>query len=195
MAARSPALESAPAVTATAPSGHWPRHLGRPVAGPSSLSCALRASAHSGDHRILGCVPGALGSRACAAGITPPGPGSRRHQGAAPSARSPRLTHRLLPRPRRALQAFTEIPGCVGRSPRGPHLPVTPGSWRLRCPPAALPGFPAERLSLRKDPVRILKVPASPGGSPVPRLSSPPRGAPPHLILFLFLFFSTSLPC
>ena len=78
-AASSPALESAPAVTTGALSlqgldapgaGAADLHSsGRLVAGMSLLSCALLASACPGErgvgkHRILGCVPGTLGSGA-----------------------------------------------------------------------------------------------------------------------------------
>ena len=75
-----PAQESAPAVTAIAPSPQGPRcsggrrcqsaQLGRPVAGACSLTCALPTSAcPEGTTGSWAVSPSALGTGACNAGI------------------------------------------------------------------------------------------------------------------------------
>ena len=83
VAASSPALESAPAVTTTAPSPQGPgcsrvggrrsaQLWGHPVAG---ASCVLPGSAYPGGSTGSWAVPpDALGSLACAAGIALLGP-------------------------------------------------------------------------------------------------------------------------
>ena len=123
--------------------------------------------------------PALLGSRTWSRG-------SLRQQGAGPSAQSPHLS--CSPGPARRSSPLPRSARRVGALP-GAHLLY----WGPRetggpaAPPALRPGFPAERLSVGKNPVRIFKVPASPGlGFPVPEafpqalaLLLEGQGAPP----------------
>ena len=128
--------------------------LGGPAAGVSSRSCVLPASACPGRAQDPGLCPPALWDlgpallESCSRGR-----GSRRQQGAAPSAQSPRLTPGFSPRPRRrALQPFTELHlQCGALSPGVPPLLVTQAPDGPTAPPVVLPEFPAEHLSLREE--------------------------------------------
>ena len=111
--------------------------------------------------------PGALGSRACAAGIGFLGPCSPLHG-----------SHRLScsQAPLDVLQPFTALGPWVWHAlPTGaPLLLVTPGTWRPHCPSVVLPGFPAEPFSLREESGAELKFPLLWGWALLSRGLSPP---------------------
>ena len=126
---------------------------GPPVAGPSSLSCALPASACPGEGGggSWAMSPGALGSRTCAAGIVFPGP--PKTAGRSPLSWSCPLTNWLLPEtPRGALQPFTPRLRCVGRSPPVHLLCSDPGTWGLHCPSCGVARVPCQHLSFGEEP-------------------------------------------
>ena len=52
---------------------------------------------------------------------------------------------------------------CGTLSPRVDVLLATLGTWGPTAPPGILPEFPPSTFPSRKNPVRIFKVPASPG--------------------------------
>ena len=132
-------------------------------------------------------VPGGAGSRlcplgsgACAAGVWLP---------------EPLPTHRLLPEaPRSALQPFTELGRCGGRSTLRTSSVSDPGDWRSP-PPTSWRSSQLSAFPSRRNPGRILKLPlvcfsraalTRLGGFPRCRPQPGSSGAPPHLILFYF---------
>ena len=209
--ASSPALESGPAVTTAAPSPQGPgcsgsggRHsaqLGSP-GGRSILTILCPHGLHLSrrEHRILGCVPGALGSRACAAGIMLWARSSEGSRCSPLPAESP-LTPSFSPRPRRAPQPFMAPPAVWGALPRAPTSVSDPG--RLEAPPPLLrfgwifllSTFLSGRIQCGFLEFMCLWGWAFPS-YPLPSgLSLAPHGDPPPLDSFLFYFFLTFLPC
>ena len=162
-AASSPALESAPSVTTTAPSLQGPgctrgsagalicRVWGHRVARHFSLSWAPpHLHLPRGDAGSWAVPAGALGSGACAPGITLPGCSPRGPQGAAPSIQSPHLTDHLLP---------GHVPALYGDRPTvwsslslgALPLLVTSGDWRLHCPSCDLAQFPLKHFNVQEE--------------------------------------------
>ena len=203
--ASSPAVESAPAVTTTALSLQRPGCSPGGVRRSAQLGPALRQELPrcpvsslpppvpgGGERRILGCVPRALGSGACAAGIMLLGPGLPKAAGHSPL--HPEPPPELLPRPRRPC-----APALYHALPRDTSSVSDPGNLGASlpllwfCPGSLLSAFPSG-----KNLVQIFQIPASPGRDfPVLEALAPPlalllQGLLPHWILFSFFFFPSS---
>ena len=199
-------LESAPAVTISAPSPQGPgcsrgrvadlHSSGCQVAGASLLSCVLPASAcPKGNSGSWAVSPGALGSGACGAGIVLPGR-------AAPSTLSRLLSHLLgcSQGPARCmLQPFIELgPRCVAYSPPGCSSSVS-DLGDLGAPLPLLGSCPSS-LGVAFHPGRLVKFLLlgdwaflSWRLSPPSLSLAPQRAFPPLDVFSLFIFPSSYL--
>ena len=174
---------------------------GRPAAGASSPSCALAASSHRQERRIVGCVPRRPGVRGLRCWNHTPVAAAGRQQ-AQPLRPSPRLTHRLLPEaPRvRAPGLYRAPPTVCGASSRARFLSQglrEPGGSTAPPDPAILLDFPANRFSIREESsADFLSSRFSGAGFPLREALTTALArllaAPPPLDSFFFFFFPSS---